>query len=197
MGKVKINNNIAALLIVVSIFAGFETLLIVTVLMAIFCDMNDKVKPLVIKVVSFMAGIALLSLGWNLISKGINLVFDLFENIVKIINSYLSYSNQIKLTDFNSKFADPIKTVVSSIGLVISYLITLSKFGFIVAVISGKAMKETAWTKKVEKFVSKFVNFSNSYNETNSASNMNNASNNVVSQNDLNNINNTNITNIN
>lgn len=191
MGKVKINNNVAALMIVVSIFAGFETLLIVTALMAIFCDMNDKIKPLIIKVISFMAGLALISLGWKLISNGVDLVFDLFENIIKIINSYLSYSSKIDITDFETKFVSPVKIIVSSIGTIISYLILVFKFGFIISVVSGKAMKETAWTKKVNKFISKFVNFSNSYNEN---ENVNNNFNNVMNQN---NMNNTNITNIN
>lgn len=191
MGKVKINNNVAALMIVVSIFAGFETLLIVTALMAIFCDMNDKIKPLIIKVISFMAGLALISLGWKLISNGVDLVFDLFENIIKIINSYLSYSSKINITDFETKFVSPVKIIVSSIGTIISYLILVFKFGFIISVVSGKAMKETAWTKKVNKFISKFVNFSNSYNEN---ENINNNFNNVMNQN---NMNNTNITNIN
>lgn len=191
MGKVKINNNVAALMIVVSIFAGFETLLIVTALMAIFCDMNDKIKPLIIKVISFMAGLALISLGWKLISNGVDLVFNLFENIIKIINSYLSYSSKINITDFETKFVNPVKIIVSSIGTIISYLILVFKFGFIISVVSGKAMKETAWTKKVNKFISKFVNFSNSYNEN---ENVNNNFNNVMNQN---NMNNTNITNIN
>ena len=74
MGKVKINNNLAALMLVASIFAGWGTLMIVTILMIIFCDLNDKIKPLIIKVVSFMAGITLILLGWDLVSNGIDLI---------------------------------------------------------------------------------------------------------------------------
>ncbi len=164
MGKVKINDNLAALMLVASIFAGWGTLMIVTILMVVFCDLNDKIKPLIIKVVSFMAGISLILLGWDLVSSGIDLIFKLFDNIVSIINSYLSYSSKIDLVEFESKFVFPVTTIVSSIGSVIKYLTTFFKFGFIIAIISGKAMKETAWTKKVNSYISKFTNFTNSFN---------------------------------
>ena len=166
MGKVKINNNLAALMLVASIFAGCGTLMIVTILMIIFCDLNDKIKPLIIKVVSFMAGITLILLGWDLVSNGIDLIFKLFNNIISIINSYLSYSNKIDLVEFQGKFVVPVTTVVASIGSIIKYLVTFSKFGFIIAIISGKAMKENAWTKKVNQYVSKFTNFANSFDES-------------------------------
>lgn len=166
MGKVKINNNLAALMLVASIFAGWGTLMIVTILMIIFCDLNDKIKPLIIKVVSFMAGITLILLGWDLVSNGIDLIFKLFNNIISIINSYLSYSNKIDLVEFEGEFVVPVTTVVASIGSIIKYLVTFSKFGFIIAVISGKAMKENAWTKKVNQYVSKFTNFANSFDES-------------------------------
>ena len=166
MGKVKINNNLATLMLVASIFAGWGTLMIVTILMIIFCDLNDKIKPLIIKVVSFMAGITLILLGWDLVSNGIDLIFKLFNNIISIINSYLSYSNKIDLVEFEGKFVVPVTTVVASIGSIIKYLVTFSKFGFIIAVISGKAMKENAWTKKVNQYVSKFTNFANSFDES-------------------------------
>lgn len=166
MGKVKINNNLAALMLVASIFAGWGTLMIVTVLMIVFCDLNDKIKPLIIKVVSFMAGITLILLGWDLVSNGIDLIFKLFNNIISIINSYLSYSNKIDLVEFQGKFVVPVTTVVASIGSIIKYLVTFSKFGFIIAIISGKAMKENAWTKKVNQYVSKFTNFANSFDES-------------------------------
>ena len=166
MGKVKINNNLAALMLVASIFAGWGTLMIVTILMIVFCDLNDKIKPLIIKVVSFMAGITLILLGWDLVSNGIDLIFKLFNNIISIINSYLSYSNKIDLVEFQGKFVVPVTTVVASIGSIIKYLVTFSKFGFIIAIISGKAMKENAWTKKVNQYVSKFTNFANSFDES-------------------------------
>lgn len=166
MGKVKINNNLAALMLVASIFAGWGTLMIVTILMIIFCDLNDKIKPLIIKVVSFMSGITLILLGWDLVSNGIDLIFKLFNNIISIINSYLSYSNKIDLVEFEGKFVVPVTTVVASIGSIIKYLVTFSKFGFIIAIISGKAMKENAWTKKVNQYVSKFTNFANSFDES-------------------------------
>lgn len=166
MGKVKINNNLAALMLVASIFAGWGTLMIVTILMIIFCDLNDKIKPLIIKVVSFMAGITLILLGWDLVSNGIDLIFKLFNNIISIINSYLSYSNKIDLVEFQGKFVVPVTTVVASIGSIIKYLVTFSKFGFIIAIISGKAMKENTWTKKVNQYVSKFTNFANSFDES-------------------------------
>ena len=166
MGKVKINNNLAALMLVASIFAGWGTLMIVTILMIIFCDLNDKIKPLIIKVVSFMAGTTLILLGWDLVSNGIDLIFKLFNNIISIINSYLSYSNKIDLVEFQGKFVVPVTTVVASIGSIIKYLVTFSKFGFIIAIISGKAMKENAWTKKVNQYVSKFTNFANSFDES-------------------------------
>ena len=97
MNKLKINNGLAAIILLASLFAGWQTLLLAVILMLIFCEVNDKVRNLMVNVIAFLVGLTLISFAWSIISDGISLVFKGIESIVNVINSYLSYTNLISI----------------------------------------------------------------------------------------------------
>lgn len=163
MNKLKINNGLAAIILLASLFAGWQTLLLVVILMLIFCELNDKIKNLMISVIAFFAGLTLVSLAWSLISDGIDLAFNGIESIVSVINSYLSISNRIDIINLQAKFITPVKTIVTFLDSGISYLILFTKFAFIVSVLAGTTMKENPFNKKVSEFIQKILNFTNNF----------------------------------
>ena len=131
--------------------------------MLIFCELNDKIKNLMISVIAFFAGLTLVSLAWSLISDGIDLAFNGIESIVSVINSYLSISNRIDIINLQAKFITPVKTIVTFLDSGISYLILFTKFAFIVSVLAGTTMKENPFNKKVSEFIQKILNFTNNF----------------------------------
>lgn len=163
MNKLKINNGLAAIILLASLFAGWQTLLLVVILMLIFCELNDKIKNLMISVVAFFAGLTLVSLAWSLISDGIDLAFKGIESIVSVINSYLSISNRIDIINLQAKFITPVKTILTFLDSGISYLILFTKFAFIISVLAGTTMKENPFNKKVSEFIQKILNFTNNF----------------------------------
>lgn len=163
MSRIKLNNGLAALIFVACLFSGWSTLLIVTILALLFCEIDDKVKNIIIKVIAFYAGYTLISMGWDLISSGIGLIFDAIEKFVAVINSYLDPIDYISLTKLNSYLFNPIEIVVGLLGQVISYLLTFAKFAFIITILTGKVIKQTPISKKIDEYVSKVVNFINNF----------------------------------
>lgn len=163
MNKLKINNGLAAIILLASLFAGWQTLLLAVILMLIFCEVNDKVRNLMVNVIAFLVGLTLISFAWSIISDGVSLVFKGIESIVNVINSYLSYTNQISITTLQTKFMSPVTTIISFLDSGVDYLLMLTKFLFVVSTLTGHAMKENPFGKKVSEYASKAVNYVSSF----------------------------------
>ena len=161
MEKAKIRPGIAALIIVATIFAGWEATLIVSALLLLFADLDDKVKSVLVKVLAFTAGLALFSLFWTLIVKGVDVVVDGITNFIGIINGYLDYQDRIDITDFNRYFLTPVKSLTNIADSVVSFFILFAKFAFVVAVITGKQMKNNFFFNKINAYVNKFGGYVN------------------------------------
>ena len=126
MNKLKVNTGIAAVLVFASIFAGWEVLLIVSALLLIFSEFNDKTKDVTIKVISFLAGISIITLGWGLIVNGIDLLFNVIEKFVDIINCYLS--EPITMINLTKYVITPISKLVEIGDKIFDYIIIIIKF---------------------------------------------------------------------
>jgi len=163
MNKLKINNGLAAIILLASLFAGWQTLLLAVILMLIFCEVNDKVRNLMVNVIAFLVGLTLISFAWSIISDGVSLVFKGIESIVNVINSYLSYTNQISITTLQTKFMSPVTTIISFLDSGVDYLVMLTKFLFVISTLTGHAMKENPFGKKVSEYASKAVNYISSF----------------------------------
>lgn len=162
MNKYKINPGLAAVLLVASLFAGWGTLLLVALLMLIFCEFDEKTKGIMVRVVSFLVGLSLVSLAWDLIYDGIHLIVDSLDNLIATINSYLDYSNQINILKLEQYLINPATNILSILNSIVNYLLTFAKFGFILAIVAGKPMKGNIITNKINEFVNKVINFINS-----------------------------------
>lgn len=164
MNKIKISSGLASVILLACLFSGWGTLLTVAVLMFLFCELEDKVKGVAIKVIAFYAGLTLVSMGWGLIADGVDLVISSLNDFIAIINGYLD--TPIDVTKLYLYLLTPISKLVGIADGVIVYLLTFAKFGFIIATLGNKAMKENFLVKKINEFVAKVVNFINSIDVT-------------------------------
>lgn len=160
MNKIKMSSGLASVILLAGLFAGWETLLIVAILMFLFCELEDKVKSLAIKVLAFFLALSLVKMGWGLIADGVNVVIASLNDLISVINGYLD--TPIDVTKLYLYLLTPISKLVGIANSVILYLITFAKFAFIIATLSNKAMKENFLVKKINEFVAKVVNFINS-----------------------------------
>jgi len=165
MSKIKINTGLASIILVAGLFSGWSTLLLVSVLMLLFCEMDEKVKDVMVKVITFLVAITLISLGWTVLTEGVNLIFSTITRFVGIINSYLDFTKQISLIKFNNYFATPLTSLITIAGSILSFLITASKFIFIFVILTNKKFKENFISKKLNLVVNKVVEYVNNLNE--------------------------------
>ena len=165
MSKMKINTGLASIILVASLFAGWQTVLLIAILMLLFCEINENVKSVMTKVLSFLVAITLISLGWSILSDGVDLIFSIITRFVGIINSYLDFTKQISFIKFNNYFATPLTSLISIVGSIISFLITASKFIFIFVILTNKKFKENFISKKVNLVINKVTDYINDLNE--------------------------------
>ena len=158
MNKVKVSTGLASLLLVASIFAGLGTLLTVTALLLVFCEV-DNIKGVIVRVVSFYVGLLLFQTVWSIIVSGYDLVYSTIDNFVSILNSYLDKS--VSILKLHQYLLNPIKSIISICDSVVDFFILLIKFGFVVSFLEGKVAKENFISKFVNKFVDKAVAFVN------------------------------------
>ncbi len=163
MNKLKINNSLAAIILVATLFAGWQTTLLVILLMLIFCELDDKIKNLTTTVIAFSVGLTLVSILWSLIYDGTNLLLNSLATIIDIINRYLSVGNKIDITSLTLKFIEPVKSIFEIGNSGVDLLIMLTKFGFVISIFTGAAMKNNAFTRKVNEYINKALGFINNY----------------------------------
>ena len=157
MGKVKINNNLAALMLVASIFGGWECLLLVTLLMFIFCEVDDKIQNVAIRVITFYVAYTIVSMGWSVIYSGVSTAEGAITNIVATINTYLDPAEAIETT----KLIVPIKNILAIADSVMDLLFLIVKLGFVVSVFTFKPASTNPLTTKINEYVNKVLNYIN------------------------------------
>lgn len=167
MSKLKINPGLIALILLACLFVGWETMLIVAVLILLFCEIDEKVKNIFVKVVTFSIAIALFSLFWDLIVSAVNLGVRSIRDLVSVFNSYLDYSNAIDISKLEKYFLTPVQNILSLADSVISYIITFVEFSFAVSILLNKQGKPNFIIKKIEGYVNSAITFVNSFNLSN------------------------------
>lgn len=161
MNKLKINAGLASVALLGGLISGWSSLLILVILMLIFCELNDSVKKVMVRVVTFYFGITLFSTAWGLIVDGVNLVIDSFNDFIVLINNYLT--DPISVYKLETYLLTPVSSVVSILDEIVSYLLVFAKFSFIIAVLCNKNMKDNFIVKKINGFVDKVVTYVNSF----------------------------------
>lgn len=158
MNKVKINSGLASIMIVASIFAGWQTLLLVVLLMFLFCDVEDKVKDVAIRVITFYVGYYIVSLGWDVIVSCANLALRAINSFVTTFNSYVDPVDYLIAT----KITAPISLVIDIASGVVSIMFTLVRIGFVISVLTNKPASQNTLVKKINEYVAKALNYVNS-----------------------------------
>ena len=154
MKKLKVNENILALLMFASIFAGWQYLVIITAFIWAFCEAGKSLQNLTVKVISVFGALAIIELGWELIVQGVDALFGGFNRLFQMLVSW-GVSADLVLTSTQYVFT-PIELLVQICTSVVAFLLLLGKLIFIVEIISNKEVK-TIWpfsgfAKKIEEF---------------------------------------------
>lgn len=157
MNKYKINPGLASVILVAAFLAGGATLLTITALIFLFCEVDDRVEQTATRVITFFIGITIVALGWNLIVEGIGIITGVITKFFTSINGFLDYDEVIHY----EKFLGPVQSVVAIFDEVVTFLITLAKLGFVIALITNKPAKPNFITRKIDEFVAKTLNFLN------------------------------------
>ena len=157
MNKYKINPGLASVILVAAFLAGGATLLTITALIFLFCEIDDRVEKTATRVITFFIGITIVTLGWNLLVQGIGIVTGLITKLFTSINGFLDYDEIIHY----EKILGPIESIVDVCDEVVTFLISFAKLGFVVALITSKPAKPNFVTRKIDEFVTKTLNFLN------------------------------------
>ena len=161
MSKIKINPGLAGIVLLACLFAGWQTLLLVVLFMLLFCEVDDKLKSIIVKVITFFAAYTLVSTAWDLIIGGVNLVIGTINDLLSLINSFLDITDQIDFTPLTQYFLNPVAKLVGMADNIVSFIFLIIKFTFIIATIQNKPTKENFVSKKINEFVTKIVNYIN------------------------------------
>lgn len=159
MNKIKLNAGLASVILVACLFSGWQTLLLVSLLMFLFCEVEEKVKGVAIKVIAFYIGFTLVGQVWDLLYSGIGLLLSELGNLVRIINDLFNASLDLsKLYDI----LNPIYDLCGIADRVIAFFLGLVKIFFIINVFANKPMKDNIIIKYINKFVASVVTYINS-----------------------------------
>lgn len=161
MNKVKISTGLAAIVLLASLFSGWTILLTVSVLMLLFCEMNETIKQVMVKVITFYVGLTVVNLAWDLIVDGVGLAISSLNQLIEVINSYLS--EPINIYKLELYLLNPISNIVNILDGIVVYLLVFAKFMFIIAVLGNKPMKENFIVNKINEFINKTITFINSF----------------------------------
>lgn len=163
MSKFKVNSGLLSLVLVACLFSGWATMLTVVVLILIFCEIDEKIKNILVRVLSFFVAITLFSMLWDLITGGVTLAIGSIKDLINVINSYLEYDKVISLGKLDSYVFVPVQGLVDIADSVIGYILTFIKFSFIISIFLNKSGKPNFIIKKIEEYVNNIVNFVNSF----------------------------------
>ena len=161
MNKVKMSSGVAAIALLAGMLVSWQSLLLVTILMLLFCEMTDNIKNTMVRVVTFAVALVLVKIGWDLIVSGVDLVINSFNKLIDLINNYLT--EPINTYKLNQNLLGPVSDVVSICDDIVGYLLMFAEFAFAMAVLGNKAMKENFVIRKINEFVTKCVNYVNSF----------------------------------
>ena len=158
MGKVKINPGLAAVILVVAFLGGTATLATVAILLFLFCEVDEKVQKVAVRLLTFIIALTLISLIWNTIYDGSHYALN---SLSDLITTYTKSDTDITI----HKVFKPFELGLSIANEVVSILIIVAKIAFVFAVLAGKERNGQSFiSKKIDDFVNKALGFINNVN---------------------------------
>ena len=159
MKKFNVNANLLALLMLISLFAGWEYMIIVTAFIWVFCESSKNLKDLTIRAIAIYAGCYLFSWFWDIIYSGYSLAVSGVNGLFEILAG-MEVDVVEAVTGINKWVLNPVAVVAKVLDSGVSFLILLAKFKFIVSVITNRPL--TGIFGKIQEYINYFVNFANS-----------------------------------
>ena len=159
MEKVKISNGLLGLLLIATIFTSLEISVIVFSLLIIFGNMDESNKKIFVNVVAFLIGITLFGIFCNLIVEGVNILFKSILDFIDVINCYLS--KPIIVNDLQKYVFTPITDVLKIFSNLVTYLITVVKFVFVISLLKNKDIHKSKLYNLVSRYVDKITKYFN------------------------------------
>lgn len=153
--KIKLNPGLASIVLVAAFLIGWQFLITAIVFMFAFCEIDESTKNVAVKVVTFLVGLTVVSIGWNILVDGVGVLIDGVNLVLQFINQFLDPVDAIEITNIEST----IRTVVSFADKVVDLLIRVAEVAFVVAMLTGKPGKENFVTKKINEYVNSALNF--------------------------------------
>jgi ribosomal protein S27AE len=136
MKKLKVNENILALLMFISMFAGWQYMIIVLGFIWAFCEAGNSLQKLTVKVVSVFGGIAIVSLVWSLVVQGIDATMGGLNRFFQMLVSWGVDGNLV--VNANRYAFQPINLLVEIFESVLNLLLLIVKVKFIFCVLANK-----------------------------------------------------------
>lgn len=158
MNKVKIKTGLASIIVVACLFGGWQTMLLIPLLILIFCEIDDKVKDIMVKVIAFSIGVAIVRLGWNVIYSSGNL---LTSALTEIISSTATNLKLFSIYKVNSFVVSPISKVLSYADRIVGILLSVTELFYVLSILTNKPAKSNPISKFVNKQVTKVINYMN------------------------------------
>lgn len=153
MNKFKINPNLMSILVLGSLFMGWQYLIFV-ILFIVLCENNENVKNILIKTVALLAACLILSTAWSIVTEGIDLLDSALDSLFSM--SYI-LEMDISKPEFLTTLFGIVGIVTSFISSAISYIILFAKFTFIMSVINNKPFKKPF--SKLDDYLNQVLNY--------------------------------------
>lgn len=138
MKKIKVNENLLALLMFAAMFAGWQYLIIVTAFIWGFCECGNNLKNLTIKVVAVFGSLALVQLGWDLVLQAWDVVAGGLNRLFEALVSW-GVDNDL-VYNYNKYFTTPLGYFLEIVTSVITFAVLFVKLVFINNVLRNKEM---------------------------------------------------------
>ncbi|MBQ4030242.1 MAG: hypothetical protein II625_00690 [Bacilli bacterium] len=153
MNKIKLTPGVASVILLAAFLGGGTTLFTVAIFFLCFCELDEKIHNTMVKIFTFFVGITIVTLGWNIIMSGCNLVLDAITKLFVSINGFLDPSDVIEYT----KFITPIESIIGLADGFVSLLILIAKVAFVIGVLTNKKGSSNFVSKKIEEYVNKAI----------------------------------------
>ena len=136
MKKLKVNENILALLMFITMFAGWQYMIIVVGFIWAFCEAGNSLQKLTVKVVSVFGAIAIVSLVWSLILQGVDATMGGLNRFFQMLVSWGVDATLV--TNANRYAFQPIDLLLGILESVLNLLLLIVKVRFIFSVLANR-----------------------------------------------------------
>lgn len=137
MKKLKVNENILALLLFLTMFVtSWEIMIIVIGFIWAFCETGKSLQKLTIKVASLLAAIAVVTLVWSLILQGVDATLGGLNKFFQMLVSWGVSPSLV--TNANQYAFTPIDLLLSIFDSILALLLLIVKVKFVFSVLSNR-----------------------------------------------------------